>query len=437
VGSSLNDPTVLKHPKKFDSALQKARKELIKLEGVMGVGYGFKETKGKSTGEPSIIVFVNKKKSIDKISTKQRIPSEFEGIKTDVVQLGKRKQESHDDSDMMFVDWTKVHEENLENIKKAKTSSKELKDPDFGNLAIVVDDGTLVTSTGNIDYIRAYQLFRLSHPDVYDFIIFFSDTSSGMPSTGSFHNAIYNATSGINYYAGGTPTTPFNNRAAWGTTKLLAFDVISPGAWSWPGNMYTILQEVGHMWNAFERFKHYETEADDHFDLLLGTSGQGLYHWGRNFDNEHSPMDYDRVDYSDVGDGKFIFHNIDDNDFRYCNLDLYNMGLLSPDEVGELHIIKDPHPSFGNPVYGGKQELSINNIIWAHGPRNPDYRSAQKLFKTACIILTKNVDTAAQNVVPVLDDVRKEFTWQYYKATGFRGKIDTTISPDLRTYVLG
>jgi hypothetical protein len=57
--------------------------------------------------------------------------------------------------------------------------------------------------------------------------------------------------------------------------------------------------------------------------------------------------------------------------------------------------------------------------------------------EVACIILTKNVDTAAQNVVPVLDDIRKEFTWQYYKATGFRGKIDTTISPELRTYVLG
>lgn len=41
--------------------------------------------------------------------------------------------------------------------------------------------------------------------------------------------------------------------------------------------------------------------------------------------------------------------------------------------------------------------------------------------------LTKNVDSAAHNVVPVLDDVIKEFTWQFYKATGFSGKLDTII----------
>lgn len=433
----LNDHRILKNPKKFETAIERARKEFIKLDGVMGVGYGFKEKQGKSTGEPAIVVYVKKKKSSDKIPPRQRIPSEFDGIKTDVVELGKRKQESHDDSDMMFVDFTKIHQENLENIKKAK-SSKEVKDPDFGNLAVVVDDGTLVTSSGVIDYIRAYQLFRITHPDVYDFIMFFSDTSSGMPWTGSFHSGIYNATSGINYYAGGSPGSPFNVRPAWGTNKLLAFDVISPGAWSWPGSMYTILQEVGHMWSAFERFKHYETEAVDHFDLLLGTTGQGLYHWGRYFDNDHSPMDYDAVDWADNGNGKFTLHNVYDSDMYYCNLDLYNMGLIPPDEVGKLVIIKDPHPPSppATTVYGGKQELTIDNVIWAHGPRNPNYRSAQKLFKTACIILTKNVDTAAQNVVPVLDDVRKEFTWQFYKATGFRGKLDTTISPELRTYVV-
>ncbi len=146
----LSDPRILEHPKKFERALEKARRELIKLEGVLGVGYGFKETKGRSTGEHAILVFVKKKKRIDTIHARQKIPSEYEGVKTDVVELGKRKQESHDDSDMMFVDWTKVHEENLENIKKI-TSSKGSRDPDFGNLAVVVDDGTLVPSPGVIE----------------------------------------------------------------------------------------------------------------------------------------------------------------------------------------------------------------------------------------------------------------------------------------------
>ena len=87
-------------------------------------------------------------------------------------------------------------------------------------------------------------------------------------------------------------------------------------------------------------------------------------------------------------------------------------------------------------IYGGLQEIGVQNVIWSHGSRNPSHTVAQRLFKTACIILTKDIDSAAANAVPVLSDVRQEFTWQYYKATGFRGKLDTTISPDLKTFVL-
>ncbi len=429
----MSDPSVLTNPGQFDKALDKARKELIKLPSVLGVGHGFKEKKGKSTGELAIVVFVKKKKSHGAVDPKERIPANFLGVKTDVVELGKREQESHDDSDMMFVDFAKIHRENLPNIKKAK-SRNQAEDPDFGNLAVVVDDGALVTGSG-IDYVHAYELFRQSHPDAYDFLIFFSDTASGMPSTGSFHSAIFNATSGINYYAGDS----YDSRAAWGSNRLLAFNVISPGAWSWPGRMGTILQEVGHYWSAFERFKHFETETVDHLDLLLGPFGQGLYHWGRYFDNAHSPVDYDGVDWAEEGSGKFTMHSIDNDDFYYCNLDLYNMGLLGPSEVGPLQIIKDPHPPSppATTVYGGLQQITVQNVVWAHGPRNPDHTTAQRLFKAACIILTKNVDSAAANVVPVLDDVRQEFTWQYHKATGFRGKLDTTISPELKTFVLG
>ncbi len=428
----MSDLSVLKNPGQFDKALAKARKQLVKIPSVVGVGYGFKEKKGKSTGELAIVVFVNKKKTYRAVDPKERIPAKFLGVTTDVVELGKRRQESHDDSDMMFFDFANFHRENLPKIKKAK-SGNQPKDPDFGNLAVVVDDGAVDTGSG-IDYIHAYQLFRQTHPDAYDFLIFFSDTASGMPSTGSFHNAIFNATSGINYYAGDA----YNNRPAWGSSKLLAFNVISPGAWSWPGSMRTILQEVGHYWSAFERFKHYETEAADHLDLLIGLVPQGLYHWGRYFDNAHSPMDYDAVDWSEEGGGKFTMHSIGNDDFYYCTLDLYNMGLLAPSEVGPLHIIKDPHPPSppATTVYGGLQEITVQNVIWSHGPRNPGYTAAQRLFKTACIILTKNVDSAAANVVPVLDDVRRELTWQYHKATGFRGKLDTTIDPELKTFVL-
>lgn len=428
----MTDPTVLQNPREFTRALKKARKELIKLPNVLGVGYGFKEIKGKSTSDLAIVVFVKKKKKPRAVAPEERIQAEYHGIKTDVVELGKRKREIDDDTDMMFVDFAKIHRENRANIKKAQKRNPQ-RHTNFGNLAVVVDDGAVVTGSG-IDYIHAYQIFRQSHTDAYDFLIFFSDTASGMPATGSFHSAIFNATSGINYYAGDA----YDIRAAWGTNKLLAFNVISPGSWA-SGNMRVMLQEVGHYWSAFERFKHYQTEVADHFDLLISSSGQGLFHWGRFNINPFSPVDYDAVSWTEEGNGRFTMIEIDDAGHYFSNLDLYNMGLLSPSEVGPIHIIKGPDPPSppATTVYGSVQEITVENVVWSHGPRNPDYTAAQRLFKTACIILTKDVDSAAANVVPVLDDVRREFTWQYYKATGFRGKLDTTISPELKTFVLG
>jgi hypothetical protein len=44
------------------------------------------------------------------------------------------------------------------------------------------------------------------------------------------------------------------------------------------------------------------------------------------------------------------------------------MGLLSPDVLGKLVIIKDPHPPSppATTVYEGKQELTVDNVVWAH-----------------------------------------------------------------------
>ena len=42
---TLGESGVLDHPKKFDKALKEANKELLKLEDVIGVGHGLKETK--------------------------------------------------------------------------------------------------------------------------------------------------------------------------------------------------------------------------------------------------------------------------------------------------------------------------------------------------------------------------------------------------------
>lgn len=61
-----------------------AEKDLFKLEGVNGVDVGFKYKDGKRTDEVTIRVLVGRKKKT--VSGKQQIPSEINGIRTDVIE---------------------------------------------------------------------------------------------------------------------------------------------------------------------------------------------------------------------------------------------------------------------------------------------------------------------------------------------------------------
>ncbi len=70
--------------KAFMDAYGRAREQLAKLHGVSGVGFGLKITGSKITDDVAIVVHVRAKKSPDKVAADQRIPSNFEGYRTDV-----------------------------------------------------------------------------------------------------------------------------------------------------------------------------------------------------------------------------------------------------------------------------------------------------------------------------------------------------------------
>ncbi len=60
-----------------------AERDLLKRPGIVGVDIGYKVTKGRKTEDLSIIVYVEEKKDVP---TKERIPKEIGGVKTDIVQ---------------------------------------------------------------------------------------------------------------------------------------------------------------------------------------------------------------------------------------------------------------------------------------------------------------------------------------------------------------
>jgi hypothetical protein len=60
-------------------------RDWIRLPGVLAVGIGGKVAGGRTTGEMALIVSVSRKRPLAEIPAAERIPSEVEGVKTDVV----------------------------------------------------------------------------------------------------------------------------------------------------------------------------------------------------------------------------------------------------------------------------------------------------------------------------------------------------------------
>jgi hypothetical protein len=64
-----------------------AEAKLRKIAGVHAVGIGKKLVKGSTTDDLSIMVFVTRKKPLDQLTSTDIIPTEIDGVKTDVVEM--------------------------------------------------------------------------------------------------------------------------------------------------------------------------------------------------------------------------------------------------------------------------------------------------------------------------------------------------------------
>jgi hypothetical protein len=68
------------------SIKQKAERQLLSIPGVHSVGLGGKEKGGRLTGEVCIKIYVVKKRNLSDVPPAERIPTEIDGIKTDIVE---------------------------------------------------------------------------------------------------------------------------------------------------------------------------------------------------------------------------------------------------------------------------------------------------------------------------------------------------------------
>lgn len=66
---------------------QAAEADLLARKNVIGVDIADKETDGKNTGQLAIVVFVDAKQPMSKLSAADRVPKEIDGIPTDVQEM--------------------------------------------------------------------------------------------------------------------------------------------------------------------------------------------------------------------------------------------------------------------------------------------------------------------------------------------------------------
>lgn len=279
-----------------------------------------------------------------------------------------------------------------------------------------------------IDFIGLGQAFYAAHPnrDVYDFLYMMTDFNFDLGNAFAFYLEVRND-------ANGTGQDVFNNDpdGVLGSRRIQGILNLSNIAADYPDSPTTRIplvganhglsimgQEQGHRWLAFPRFPGNNL-------LLLGRDNS---HWSffLNIESNLSSVAAPRSSsmegnvWRDNGNGTFTSVNLIDG---YSRLDQYLMGLRPASEVTDNFVIANPTNTGGRnrttspfpnlTVSGVKQNVTINEIIQANGARTPNSTTAQKSFRAAVILLTRQGAPSASTLDKV---TRYRLAWESYFA---------------------
>ncbi len=78
----------LAHEARIAEIQQRHEAELLRYPNVIGVATGIRTRSGKPTGEPCLVVYVERKLPRKRLAAKDLLPSDIEGIPVDVVETG-------------------------------------------------------------------------------------------------------------------------------------------------------------------------------------------------------------------------------------------------------------------------------------------------------------------------------------------------------------
>lgn len=292
------------------------------------------------------------------------------------------------------------------------------------------------------------QKFYLGHDDAYDFLVIFQNYEIPI-DTGAFafYLPIRNFVQGIGpfpFFAAARNVTDFGSLVGsfqrlqglvyMGTLDKYPEDPnerISRNFGLGVSTPLTVLtHEAGHRFLARTLFVDPATNT-----LSIEMLGRQFSHWSYYFNSEASFLEGNRI--ADHGSGAFRFETTETL-AGFSKLDLYLMGLLPPEEVPPSFFVRNPsifdnlfdesHEPLAGIFFDGERiEVTIGDIIAAHGPRAPDHTVSQRNFRYAFILLKQEGEEVPPEDIEKMERLREAFDEYFDQAVGNRARIETKL----------
>jgi IPT/TIG domain len=271
--------------------------------------------------------------------------------------------------------------------------------------------------------------FYQTHGDDYDQLVMFTNFPFNLDGAFAFEMNLKNEIRGIN-----VPLEDFSatfgsqgNLESFLTMNELAAYPDDPDAiFLGTNSAVNILgHEAGHRWLAYVRFR--DNNGQDSTDLL----GRDQAHWSFFFNSEASVLEGNEI--QDLGNG--IFRTVAATD-RYSRLDQYLMGLREAFQVAPLFYVNNTGgtsttpsspPALGVSFTGTRQELTVDDIIEAEGPRIPAVAASPKVFRQAFILLARGGTAPSSAEIDKLNRLRQRWQEFFLQATDSLGSVETSL----------
>ena len=306
---------------------------------------------------------------------------------------------------------------------------------DYGNVTVMEASGNYDArnSDGSVNSapreVIAKEFFK-THKDEYDFLVVFTNFDFQMPEkeAGAFYLGVKNDTRGIGLDLFDNTSFFGSNGELQGTIDMgnvaaLVTDPLDP---KFENTLYLLSHEQMHRWGAYVKFN------DANGNLSASLLGRDSDHWSFLFDSGGSVLYGNR--WQDNKNGTFTSTTPQGQMKFYSPLDLYLMGMISPDKVPPMLLIYNPSidstrlPEARVTINGTPRTIKIEDIIAAVGPRVPDAAGSQKSFKTGFIFITQP-GTFTGSEIYGIENVRNGWVTRYSVLTDGKSIIEIASTP--------